>query len=198
MSIRWKRAKDEELVILTLAGELEAFGELARRYRPCAQAVAFAVVGNREEAEDIAEDGLLTALKALPMLKNPARFASWLCAITRHRAYKVARHRSRWKREGEGVPFGDLMAAWDEERIKDLQRRLGVQQALSRIPTIYREVLSLRYYGSQSLKDISRCLGIPVTTVKWRLHEGRRLLREALFGKEFMHKKMAVKDKEGC
>src|SRR5437867_6123257 len=81
---------DEVLVGAAILGDLEAFGELAGRYRAAAVRTAQAVAG-REDAEDIAQDALLLAFKALPTIEDPRKFAAWLGAITRHRARRWAR-----------------------------------------------------------------------------------------------------------
>ena len=86
---------DEVLVVAAIVGDLEAFDELAARYRAAVVRAAQAIVG-REDAEDVAQDALLLAFKALPSLEDPRKFAAWLQAITRHRALRLSkRERAR-------------------------------------------------------------------------------------------------------
>ena len=84
---------DEVLVVAAILGDLDAFDELASRYRAAVVRVAQAIVG-RETAEDIAQDALLLAFKALPTIEEPKKFAAWLSAITRHRALRVGKRES--------------------------------------------------------------------------------------------------------
>ena len=84
---------DEVLVVAAILGDLDAFDELALRYRAAVVRTAQAIVG-RDDAEDVAQDSLLLAFKALPSIDDPAKFAAWLSAITRHRAFRFS------KREG--------------------------------------------------------------------------------------------------
>src|SRR5438046_8390910 len=84
---------DELLVIEAVFGDFEAFDELALRYRAAVVRVAQSIVG-REDAEDIAQDALLLAFKALPSIEEPKKFAAWLSAITRHRALRVGKRES--------------------------------------------------------------------------------------------------------
>src|SRR5437870_3079744 len=79
---------DEVLVLAAILGDLEAFDELASRYRAAVVRTARALVG-REFAEDVAQDALLLAFKALPSIEEPKKFAAWLSAITRHRALRL-------------------------------------------------------------------------------------------------------------
>src|SRR5713101_8740196 len=78
---------DEVLVVAAILGDLDAFDELASRYRAAVVRTAQAIVG-REDAEDVAQDALLLAFKALPSIEEPRKFAAWLSAITRHRAFR--------------------------------------------------------------------------------------------------------------
>src|SRR5215510_9309995 len=81
---------DEMLVVAAILGDLEAFDELALRYRAAVVRAAQAIVG-REDAEDVAQDALLLAFKALPSIEDPTRFAAWLAAITRNRALRFGK-----------------------------------------------------------------------------------------------------------
>ena len=81
---------DEVLVVASILGDLDAFDELASRYRAAVVRTAQAIVG-RENAEDVAQDALLLAFKALPSIDEPPKFAAWLSAITRHRALRFSK-----------------------------------------------------------------------------------------------------------
>src|SRR5258706_4648113 len=81
---------DEMLVVAAILGDLDAFDELASRYRAAVVRAAQAIVG-REDAEDVAQDALLLAFKALPSIEEPGKFAAWLSAITRHRALRFGK-----------------------------------------------------------------------------------------------------------
>src|SRR5580765_307645 len=84
---------DEVLVVAAILGDLDAFDELASRYRAAVVRTAWAIVG-REDAEDVAQDSLLLAFKALPSIEDPTKFAAWLAAITRHRAMRFGKRES--------------------------------------------------------------------------------------------------------
>src|SRR5258706_9667575 len=81
---------DEILVVEAILGNLDAFDELASRYRVAVMRTAQAIVG-REFAEDVAQEALLLAFKALPSIEEPAKFAAWLSVITRHRALRFGK-----------------------------------------------------------------------------------------------------------
>src|ERR1700683_1688541 len=97
---------DEFLVVGAIVGDLAAFDELVRRYRAAVVRTAQAIVG-REFAEDVAQDALLLAFKALPSIEDPTRFPAWLGVITRHHAFRYLK-RERTRSVGH-VEFDDAI-----------------------------------------------------------------------------------------
>ncbi len=177
---------DEALVLLALLGDLPAYDELVRRYRGAVLAVAQHELRSRELAEDAAQDALLLAFKALPQLEHPSQFAAWLGAITRHRARRMAQRASR-DEPTEASELDQLILAHSEELgrspVEDLERRFRIRSiaaALEQVPAEYQTVLRLRYFEEWPVAQIADFLSLPVTTVKWRLHQGRRAVRRQL------------------
>ncbi len=185
---------DEVLVVAAIVGDLEAFDELAARYRAAVVRAAQAIVG-REDAEDVAQDALLLAFKALPSIEDPRKFAAWLQAITRHRALRLSKRERA--RKGVSVELDDLLL----ESVEALSRPLvaswpddEMARALERVPADYALVLRLRFLDEMPLKRIAAFLNVPVSTVKWRVHRGKQLLREqiellSLGGEQWKEKK---------
>ncbi|MDQ3817992.1 MAG: sigma-70 family RNA polymerase sigma factor [Acidobacteriota bacterium] len=181
MSSRSIEAPDELLVIEAILGNFEAFDELALRYRAAVVRTAQSIVG-REDAEDVAQDALLLAFKALPSIEDPTKFAPWLSAITRHRALRFNR-RERAHKLGR-IEFDELLL----ERIDalagpPLPEDSGdeeVRLALENIPADYALVLRLRFQDEMPLKRIAAFLGVTLATAKWRVHRGKKLLREQI------------------
>jgi len=169
--------RDEVLVVAAILGDLEAFDELARRYRAAAVRTAQAIVG-REDAEDVAQEALLLAFKAMPSIEEPGKFAAWLGVITRHHALRFGKREKA--RSAGHVALDEVLL----ERVAALARPLiaddGDRQelALDSLPPDYATALRLRFLDEMPLKRIAAFLGVPVSTVKWRLHRGKSLLRE--------------------
>jgi len=170
---------DEVLVVASIIGDLDAFDLLATRYRAAVVRAAQAVVG-REDAEDVAQDALLLAFKALPSIEDPAKFAAWLSAITRHRAFRFGKRESAHK-EGR-VDLDEFLIeqveALAHPLVHDGDEELGL--ALENLPADYALVLRLRFFDEMPLKRIAAFLGVPVSTIKWRVHRGKQLLREQI------------------
>jgi RNA polymerase sigma-70 factor (ECF subfamily) len=183
---RFPYISDTELVLSALIGDMEAFDELVRRFRGAVLAVAEATLGRRDLAEDVAQEAFLVAFKMLPQLQEPDKFAAWLCAITRRRAWRAATRERR--RQAEDLSALDRVILANSRELPGhpeqtalrnaLQRE--VDAALDRLPEAYRLALRLHYLEEWTAPQIAEFLSLPLTTVKWRLHHGRKLLCNAL------------------
>ncbi len=172
---------DEVLVVAAILGDLDAFDELALRYRAAVVRTAQAIVG-REDAEDVAQDALLLAFKALPSIEEPTKFGAWLSAITRHRAFRFSK-RERSHQTGR-IDLDEFLL----EQVHALGHPLvampegddELKLALESVPADYALVLRLRFFDEMPLKRIAAFLGAPLSTVKWRIYRGKELLREQI------------------
>lgn len=169
---------DEVLVVAAMVGDLDAFDSLAARYRHGVVRAAQAIVG-RDDAEDVAQEALLLAFKALPSLEEPGKFPAWLHAITRHRAARFDSRERVWRRAH--VALDELLL----ERIPALARPItelesdeALQLALNGISPDHALVLRLHFLDEMPLKRIAAFLGVSLATVKWRAHRGKELMRE--------------------
>lgn len=193
---------DELLVVAAILGDMGAFDELAARYRAAVVRRAQSIVGSGD-AEDVAQDSLLLAFKALPSIENPAKFAAWLSAITRHRALRWSR-RERTK-AGERVELDDLLVeqigALSGPYVDESGADEEIKLALENIPDEYALVLRLRFLDEMPLKRVAAFLGLSLATTKWRVHRGKLLLREQveLLRSEVRHgKRKRVVEADQC
>jgi RNA polymerase sigma factor (sigma-70 family) len=173
---------DEMLAIAAILGDLRSFDALALRYRPAAYRVAQSIAGN-ELAEDAVQESLLLAFKALPAIEEPAKFASWLYAITRRVALRMSQ-RSRLERSHR-VDLDEALIEHSEAFSRPLAPRdsfeeAWVRAAVDALDEDHRLILKLRFYDEMPLARVADFLGLPLTTVKWRLHRAKQLLREKL------------------
>ena len=172
---------DEEMVEAALQGDAGAFDVLTLRHRSAALRTATYVVG-RDRAEDVVQDALLLAFRALRTLEDPSKFPRWLCTITRFRALRVGRTEGR--RRGLQVTltdaglnsFSELACAPREAEKSDE----ALLEGLRRMPQSYAEVLRLHFLHGFPHKKIADFLGVSLPTVKWRCHRGKELLRGVL------------------
>lgn len=168
---------DEILVVAAILGDLAAFDELVLRYRPAVIRTAQMMVA-WEDVEDVAQDALLLAFKALPSLEEPKKFPAWLHAITRRCAFRYSQrtrslHRGRVALDEEILGHVPALSHPKPEENPDEELR----GALDNIPHDYALALRLHFLDEMPLKRIARFLGVALTTVKWRIHHGKKLLR---------------------
>src|SRR5262249_22049072 len=151
-------------------GKAAAFDELVSRYRPAVFAAIRRQVSSQAVAEDICQEALLRAFRALPMLRDPSRFPAWLHAIARR---EVLRRGPGESRAADHAPLDEHVLdqspfvgqpAWDAlERREEAER---VRQAMATLPEEFQLVLTLRYWAEMPLERIASFLGRPLTTVK--------------------------------
>ena len=169
---------DEVLVIAAILGNLEAFEELVVRYRPAVVRLARTIVGT-DDAEDVAQDSLLLAFKALPGIEEPRKFPAWLSAITRHRALRFSK--SETAQRSKRVALDEALLEKIEALAKpqaEKERDEEMIAALESLPADYAMPLRLRFLDEMPLNRIAAFMGIPLSTVKWRIHHGKKLLRK--------------------
>jgi RNA polymerase sigma-70 factor (ECF subfamily) len=168
---------DELLVIAAILGNLDAFEELVVRYRPAVVRLARTIVG-ADDAEDVAQDSLLLAFKALPGIEEPRKFPAWLSAITRHRALRFSK--SETAQLSKRVALDEALLEKIEALAKPVaekERDESLIQALDSLPADYAMPLRLKFLDEMPLNRIAAFMGVPLSTVKWRIHHGKKLLR---------------------
>jgi len=173
---------DEVLVLGAILGNLEAFEELVVRYRPAVVRLARTIVG-ADHAEDVAQDSLLLAFKALPGIDEPRKFPAWLSAITRHRALRFSK--SETAHMSKRVALDEALLEKIEALAKPLAEKERDEEmiaALESLPPDYAMALRLRFLDEMPLNRIAAFMGIPLSTVKWRIHRGKKLLKEKVKG----------------
>jgi len=170
-------------------GDREAFAELVEIYKDKIFQLAYRMVGNRQEAEDIAQETFLRVYANLHQFNESYKFSTWIYRI----ATNLCIDRGRKKRpdfsldeqaEGtEGLDWYSRLASRDrtpEEKVVTQELQETVQDALNELAPKYRSIMILRYIEDLSLQEISEVLKLPVTTIKTRIHRGREALRGRL------------------
>jgi RNA polymerase sigma-70 factor (ECF subfamily) len=191
------------------AGSAEAFCALVELHQRAARRVAATALGQNPEVEEAVQDACLTAWQRINRLEDPAAFRAWLLRITWRKALDRRRSIIGWlkrvggasgtfvrRRVGEGdspvqtTPFDRVAdpAALADEQLLSRERDLLVSQMIRSLPPRLRDPFLLAATGEHRYEEIAAMLGIPLGTVKWRIAEARRVLRDKLarvgFGQE--------------
>lgn len=164
--------KDAGLVRKTLRGRREAFNTLVERHQELVFAVAYGIVANAADAEDVAQDAFLTAFHKLPTLREPAKFRAWLLTIARNRASETLIRRRR----EQPLDENEIPAPPETDRVADAELRELLRDRIERLPIEAREVLLLHYYTGLKVREIATELEISPEAAKKRLQRARDLL----------------------
>jgi len=172
---------DAELVARARRGDEAAFEQLVLRHQRYAFNLAYRVIGNYAEAEDVTQEAFVRAWRGLPGFRGQARFATWLYRIV----YNLCLNRlPRLRQEllqAEPLEEAVVNPAPAPPDVFEVQERLAfLHDELNRLPAKYRLVLTLRYLQDLSYAEIAAALDVPMGTVKTHLHRARRLLTERL------------------
>jgi RNA polymerase sigma factor (sigma-70 family) len=178
---------DNELVEQARAGDRQAFNLLVERYEPLALRVALGMVGQREVAEELAQEALLQAYLSLDRLRDGASFRSWLWGIVRNLCRSHARQHGAALLSLESLAGGMVFDAERFARPADPQRLVEEREeqrqvlaALARLAPQDRAAMELFYCRQLTLQEVAAQLGSTPGSVKVRLHRCRKQLREQL------------------
>lgn len=175
---------DAQLIRDALAGRSAAFGELVRRYQDRLFNTLYHVIGDREDALDIAQEAFVQAFMRLDSFQHSSAFYTWLYRI----AFNIAASQRRRRRPAVSIEHAQEVSG-DEpvddqdgpgERLEQVERIQQVQRAIAALSEEHRVILVLREIDGCCYESIAEVLGLPVGTVRSRLHRARLHLREYL------------------
>ena len=173
-------SSEHDLYRAALHGDRDAFEMIIRQQSRALFAIAYGVLQNREEAEDVVQDTLVKAWKTRWRVREPEKFPAWLGTIARHRARDVAKRRRSVPFPTEAAepidpqPESAAQAAQDGELIAE------VQTALSSLPELHRAALTLRYFEAMDYATIERTLDLSNGALRGILGRALQTMRQRL------------------
>jgi RNA polymerase sigma-70 factor (ECF subfamily) len=169
---------DEELVARSLGGDTEAFGVLVLRYRAVVTGVAYRIAGDAALADDVAQETFIRLWSKLAAFRPEGNLKGWVCRIAANLTIDALR------RQKPTTDISQLALAaggkGPEGAVLSSERATQVRAALMRLPVDSRTVLVLREYEGLSYQEIADALRVPLGTVKSRLNDARRRLKDEL------------------
>ena len=172
-------ALDAQLVERVRRGDAAAFDQLVTRHMRRAFGVAYRLLGQREDAEDLVQEAFMVALQRIDTFEAGRPFGPWFFRILVNRGLNARKARSL--RTTEEIP--DSAAAGGASPEREAERtelREGIRAALDELPERQRTVVQLFELEGFSGPEIAAILEISDATVRWHLHEARRALRRVL------------------
>ncbi len=185
---------DAELIASFNNGEPEAFDRLVQRHYKRGYQIAYGVLGNAEDSEEVAQDAFFRIYRALNGFRGDSEFTTWMYRIV----LNLARNKYRWNKSrgsqlnisidapinpeeerGKGMDVLDRKAS-PEEQVCMMELKKNVSEELEKLPPLYREVLVMRNIHSLSYEEIADVLGCKLGTIKSRIARAREELRKRL------------------
>jgi RNA polymerase sigma-70 factor (ECF subfamily) len=170
---------EADLIDAARTGDAEAFDELVRRHMRRAFAVAYRVLGQRQDAEDVVQDAFVAALVKLDSFERGRPFGPWLLRIVANRGINL--RKSRALRHTEPIPErAESRETSPLEAAERSELRDGLRRALEELPEQQRLIVALFELDGFTSPEIAEMLDMAEGTVRWHLHQARQALRAAL------------------
>lgn len=181
--------EEESLLASARAGDTVAFASLAMPHKDAILRLTQRILRNREDAEDVVQTAFLDALRHLDSFQGRSRFSSWLTRIALNAAFMRLRTERR-KNEAslDEIIDRETAARFEvvegrpnpEQECSFKEARILLAKAIDRLGPLYGEVLHMFHMQELPAKEAARILGVPVGTVKARLHRARSRLSRHL------------------
>lgn len=166
------------------AGDADAFGTLVDRYRDAVFRAALAATGSAAEADDAAQEAFVAAYRRLDRFRGDSSFKTWLLSIAWRKAIdrrRAGRHALLPLETEDGRPVDPPSTSPPPDAHLDARAaRRAIKQTIASLPPKLRDPLLLAAGGEHAYEEIAAMLDVPLGTVKWRISEARRIVRDKL------------------
>ena len=174
---------NSELVKKSQLGDKSAFEELVKRHQELVFSLSFKLTGNRELANDVAQEAFIRAWKAIGKFRGDSTFGTWIYRITVNTAWTLRKKAK--KHYSLNIEDTQEPVVVDEKKDPELiainsDLSLVLRKALNQIPLEQRIIVELKNIEGRSHKEIADYLDISVTAAKVRLHRAHQKLRNIL------------------
>lgn len=172
-----------------LKGDQDAFAEIVEIYSNSIYQLGYRMLGNRHEAEDIAQEAFIRAYVNIKSFNQDLKFSTWLFRIATNLCIdRIRKKKPDYYLDAEvsgtdGLTMYSQLSSnspLPETELESLELQESVQKEILKLPEKYRSVIVLKYIEELSLNEISEILDLPLGTVKTRIHRGREALRQQL------------------
>ena len=183
---------DRELVEKAKQGDQSAFEQLVLENQNRAYSLALRLIGDREEAADLAQEAFVRAWQGLEQFQGGSSFATWVYRLTTNVCIDYLRKKKRREAVEPVVSLDDPDSGWAEpadwegdpqKQLEQSERGNALARALERLPEWQRRALMLRELSGLSYQEIGQALELDIGTVKSRISRGRKKLRSFLLAR---------------
>jgi RNA polymerase sigma-70 factor (ECF subfamily) len=174
-----KQTTDEALVAAVAAGNRLAMQLLYARHNVRVYRFVLSMLHNDATAEDVVSETFFDVWQQAGRFEGRSKVSTWLMSIARHKALSTLRSRQHEQIDERAESIADP-ADTPETAMQRTDRSAMLQAALAQLTPAHREIINLVYYQERKIEDVAEILGIPLNTVKTRMHYARRRLAELL------------------
>jgi len=174
---------DSTIVGKCQGGQAEFYGRLVDKYSARIINLGYAMMGNRHDAEDVAQEAFVRAYKGLGRFERKAKFSSWLYQIALNLCKDHLKAKSRHARTANDEQMANMDGNPQEQAPRViLQNELSgkMTEAINKLPVLYRESFVLRHLQGLDYEDVATITRVPADTVRVRAYRAREMLRESL------------------
>ena len=181
-----ENAPDAEVIAAVIAGDIDAFGVLVRRYEPTVAATVIGMMGPGDEAEEVGHETMIKLFRSLDQFNGEAKLSTYLIRIAMNASLDALRRRQRnlrrfWKPAptDDGEQWEEQIPC-DRDHAREFETRQAVMFALNRLAPKLRTVAILRLMHGLSVNEVADTLQVPAGTVLSRLSRAKRQLADVL------------------
>lgn len=180
---------DQEIVARARAGDQQAFEQLVQDNQNKVYSLAFRLVGDREEASDLAQEAFLKAWQGLSSFQGESSFTTWIYRLTTNVCIDYLRRQKRRQGASTAVSLDDEDSGWVEPvdwtqdphgQLEQSERGQALARGLEQLPDHQRQALALRELSGLSYQEIAQTMDLDLGTVKSRIARARLTLRKIL------------------
>ena len=177
---------DRDLVLLTRRGEVEAFGEVVVRYQQTVFNVCYRMLGERMEAEVLAQETFIRAYRRLETFDVERPFGPWIRRVANNVCLNHIQKQvpESYELDEERDQSPAAVGQEPESHLQSAQAAEQVRWAILELPPRYRAVIELRHYQEMSYSEIAEALELPMSDVKSHLYRARQRLAVMLSADE--------------
>jgi RNA polymerase sigma-70 factor (ECF subfamily) len=179
-------AKERKLIEQVQKGDLDAYGEIIRAYQASVFNVCLRILGNVQEAEDLAQDAFLRAYRNISHYDPSRPFGPWVRVLAANLCYNhLKKARLTWVELEDERGYPDHGSQRDPEAWLEIsQANQDLYQQIWQLPENQRVALELRHFQGLSYREMAATMNLPLNTVRSHLYRARRTLAESMVEEE--------------
>ena len=175
---------DDDIVTRILSGDVDLYHLLVRRYNRRLYHVAWSILQNEQEAEDVMQEAYVRAYEHLSQFAGRSHFSTWLTRIAIHEALSRLKRLSKEDNVEAAsalfrTPFGTGHTT--EQRLLTAEARSALEDAINALPEAQRTAFVMHFIDEVTIAEIAECLEVSRDVVKMRILRARRMLRHKLY-----------------